>query len=50
MKNLAITTEEISNLTTNNTTALTQKMARGFEKGDDKSYADDLRNMTNNMK
>lgn len=49
IKNLSSTYEELSSFS-NKTVAITQKMATDFENGDDKAYAEDLRNMANLMR
>jgi hypothetical protein len=49
IKNFSNTTEEVSNFAKKDG-IISQKMATDFENGDDKAYADDLRNIANNMK
>jgi hypothetical protein len=49
IKNLSSNYEELSSYA-NKTEAINQKMAADFEKGDNKAYADDLRDMANIMK
>ena len=49
IKNISNTHEEIIRLN-NETNSITEKMAADLEKGDNKAYADDLRNISNNVK
>lgn len=49
INNLSSTTDKMSILA-NETVTINQKMANDFENGNDKAYADDLRNMANNTK
>lgn len=49
IKNISNTHEEIIRLN-NETNSITEKMATDLEKGDNKAYAADLRNISNNVK
>jgi hypothetical protein len=49
INNLTTITNNLSSLN-NESTTLDQKSANDFENGDDKAYADDLRNTANNLK